>query len=230
MKIGFAVALVAVSALLGGCASAPQLPLNVSKDLLASKTTKIGVVMTPLPKLDTHLPGAGCLLCMAAASMMNSSLTAHVKTLPYEDLPKLKNDLAKLLRAKGLDASVIEDSIDTSALPSLSSKEPNFATQDFSSLKAKYKVDKLLVIDITALGAWRTYSAYIPTSDPKAVLKGTGYIVNLSNNALEWYLPVDVLKSADQKWDEPPKFPGLTNAYFQAIEIGRESFTKPFAQ
>ena len=111
-----------------------------------------------------------------------------------------------------------------------SSKEPDFAAKDFSSLKSQLNVDRLLVIDINALGALRTYSAYIPTSDPKAVLRGTGYIVNLSNNALDWYLPVNILKSAEQSWDEPPKFPGLTNAYFQAIEVGKDTFKQPFQQ
>jgi hypothetical protein len=220
--------LVSVCALLAGCAGTPQLPMSVSKDLLASKT-RIGVVMTPLPKVDTEFPGAGCLLCMAAASLANRSLTVHVQTLTHEDLPKLKDDVAKLLQAKGLEAHVIAEPLDVKNLPSFGSKQPNFAVKDFSSLKAKYGVDKLLVIDIQVLGAERNYSAYIPTGDPKAVLRGTGYIVNLSNNALEWYQPLNVYKSADQKWDEPPKFPGLTNAYYQALEIGKDEITKPFA-
>jgi len=230
MRTAFAVALLAIAALLGGCAGTPQLPVAVSQDFLAAKGTRVGVAMTPLPTVDTYLPGADCLLCMAAASLMNSSLTAHVKTLPHEDLPPLKADIAALLRSKGLDATVVDKPIDLNALPDFSSKEPNFAAKDFSSLKSQLNVDRLLVIDISALGAWRTYSAYIPTSDPKAVLRGTGYIVNLSNNALDWYLPVNILKSAEQSWDEPPKFPGLTNAYFQAIEIGKDTFKQPFQQ
>ena len=228
MKMRFAIALVAIASLLGGCASVPQPPLPVAKELLASKT-KVGVAMAPLPKVDTAFPGAGCLLCLAAASLTNNKLTAHVQTLTVEDLPLLKGELAKSLRAKGLDAVVIDEPLDVQKLPSFSAK-PNFATKDFSALKAKYKVDKLLVIDIAALGAWRDYSSYIPTSDPKAVFKGTGYIVDLGSNALDWYLPVNIVKSADQKWDEPPKFPGLTNAYYQAIELGKDAFSKPFAQ
>jgi hypothetical protein len=231
MNIRFAMtAVVAISALLAGCAGTPQLPVPVSKDLLASKATRVGVAMAPLPKVDTDFPGAGCLLCLAAASMANHSLTAHIQTLSHEDLPQLKNDIAKMLRAKGMEAKVIDEPLDVKALPSFSSKETNFAPKDFTSLKGKYGVDKLLVIDIRSLGASRDYSAYIPTGDPKAVLRGTGYIVNLGNNALEWYLPLDIQKSADVKWDEPPKFPGLTNAYYQALEIGKDAITKPFAQ
>ena len=30
------------------------------------------------------------------------------------------------------------------------------------------------------------------------------------------------------KWDEAPNFPGLTNAYFQAIETAKNGLLKPF--
>ena len=123
---------------------------------------------------------------------------------------------------------VIPDVIDIGNLPDNSVKGPNVAKKDFSSLRKKYNIDKLVVINIAMLGMERTYSSYIPTSDPKSIVRGTGYMVDLNNNTYTWYLPVQVTKSADGKWDEPPKFPGLTNAYFQALEIGKDDFLKPF--
>jgi hypothetical protein len=110
----------------------------------------------------------------------------------------------------------------------LSSEVPNTARKDFSALKKKHNLDKILVINISSLGIWRNYSAYIPNGDPKAVVKGQGYLVNLKSNTYDWYQPVDVAKSAGGKWDEEPKFPGLTNAYFQAIELGKDVFLKTF--
>jgi len=116
------------------------------------------------------------------------------------------------------------------ALSDYGTKGPNIAKKDFSALQKKYKVDRLLVIEIASLGFVRTYSAYIPTSDPKGVLQGSGYIVNLNSNTYEWYLPVNISKSADKNWDEPPKFPGLTNAYFQVLELGKDAFLQPFSK
>ena len=81
---------------------------------------------------------------------------------------------------------------------------------------------------INTLGFIRTYSSYFPTSDPKGTIGGAGYLINLSNNLYEWYQPVNVTRSADTTWDEPPKFPGLTNAYFQVIELGKGVFLNPF--
>jgi hypothetical protein len=113
-------------------------------------------------------------------------------------------------------------------MPDVRSETPNVAKKDFSSLRKKYNIDKLLVVDIKTLGFIRTYSAYFPTSDPKGWLSGAGYIVNLSNNTYEWYLPVFVTRGTDKNWDEPPAFPGLTNAYFQVLEIGKDTFLRPF--
>jgi len=218
-----------MSSILVGCAAPPQLPVAVRSEALAAKP-RIGVAMTALPKTDTAFPGADCLLCLAAASVANSSLTSHVQTLKTDDVAPVKADVAELLRAKGLDVVVIDEAIDLKTLPAVSSVQQNFARQDFTSLKAKYKVEKLLLIDVTAIGVHRTYASYIPTSDPKAVVRGASYIVDLSTNAYDWYLPLSVQKASESKWDEPPKFPGLTNAYYQAIETGKDAIVKPFSQ
>lgn len=228
-KLCTGLALVAAAVMGSGCVSMPQHPVSLSPDAVGAQAGRMGVAMTPMPQLDTQIPGAGCLLCLMVASGANSTLTTHARTLPYEDLPKLKHQVAELLGKKGTAVTVIEEDLELNELPDFSAKEPNFARKDFSSLKQKYKVDRLLVIDINALGFIRTYSAYVPTSDPKALLRGTGYIVNLKNNTYEWYLPVEITRSADLNWDEPPKFPGLTNAYFQALEIGKDSFLQPLA-
>uniref|UniRef100_UPI0040373C9F hypothetical protein n=1 Tax=Methylophilus sp. TaxID=29541 RepID=UPI0040373C9F len=115
-------------------------------------------------------------------------------------------------------------------LKSSGAKGDKVATKDFSSFKQKYNIHKLVVIEINSLGFVRTYAAYIPTSDPKGTLQGVGYMVNLADNTYDWYLPVTVTKSAESNWDEPTAFPGLTNAYFQAMEIGKDSFLSPFAE
>jgi len=189
---------------------------------------RVGVAMTALPKHTTQVPGAGCLLCLAAAAGANSDLSAYSKTLSNENLPKLKEDIAELLKKNGIDTVVIPDEIQLSDLPKHKTKGVNIAVKNFSSLRQKYGIDKLLLIDITALGFMRTYSAYFPTSDPNAFFAGTGYIVDLNSNVYEWYQPMAITKSAEAEWKEPPSYPGLTNAYFQALEMGRDELLRPF--
>lgn len=229
MKSPIALAFVVILAL-AGCSTPPQRSVEFNASTLsAPQGNRIGVAMTALPKVDTHLPGADCLLCMAAASMANSSLTAHVRTLPYEDLPKLKDDVAALLRKKGAQqVTVIAEDVNVDALPAAGAKGPNIAVKDFSSLQKKYGIDKLLVINVQTLGVQRTYKAYFASGDPRALLQGTGYLVNLSSNTYEWYTRVYVSRAAEGQWNEPPKFPGLTNAYFQVIELTKERYMQPF--
>lgn len=210
-----------------GCATVPQEPVqfNAATPLTGAR---VGVVMSTMPQVDTHLPGASCLLCLAAASVANASLTSHAKTLTPEDLPQLKDQVAAALRKKGADAVVIAEPLDLKTVPDAANKGPNLAAKDFAAIQKKHGIDKLLVIDVTTLGFVRTYSAYVPTSEPKGTVQGAGYLVNLKTNAYEWYLPINVTKSAEGAWDESPKFPGLTNAYFQAIELSKDSVLKPF--
>ena len=224
---GLAVFAACVSTLLAGCITPPQEPIALTPKSVAPPA-KIGVAMAQMPKADTQILGASCLLCYAAASAGLSSLTSHTQTLSLEGIPKLKEDVAALIRKKGGDATVIADDINIEALTDISTEAPNVARKDFASLAKKYPVDKILILEVNAIGMTRSYSSYFPTGDPKAMLQGKGYLVNLKNNTYEWYLPVYVLKGTEGNWDEPPKFPGLTNAYYQVLEISKDNFLQPF--
>jgi hypothetical protein len=227
MRLVFKAALAALVVVLTGCASTPSGPIALTPG--AATSGSIGVAMSPLPKVDTSFPGAGCLLCYAAASAANRTLTVHTQTLPNEDLSQLKNQLAQLIAKKNKTVTVIQAPIDMESLPASSVQGTNVAKKDFASLKKTHNVDKLLLIQIQSVGIERPYSAYIPTGAPVAVFTGAGYLVNLATNTYEWYQPVRIVRAAEGSWDEPPKFPGLSNAYFQSLEMGKDEFIKPFA-
>ncbi|MEW5788536.1 MAG: hypothetical protein AB1899_11855 [Pseudomonadota bacterium] len=229
MKIHSFFALSLAVAVLAGCATPRQQPVSLNRDAIGPQAGRIAVAMTELPKREMLTPGADCLLCLASARMLNSSLIDHIRSLPLEDLPNLRNEAAELLRKQGARVVVVDEPLDVSALSGWDGKGQDLAVKDFSPLREKYGADRLLVFDIQALGLIRNYSAYIPTGDPRANLIGTGYMVELNSNHYDWYLPVTITRSTDRNWDESPAFPGLTNAYFQVLELGREEFLKPFA-
>lgn len=229
MKPRLVSTLLAVSFALLGCAAPQQPPVSLKPEAVGTRAGRVGVAMTPLPQLDTRTPGAHCLLCLAAASMMNSSLTSHARSLPTDDLTRLKSEMADVLRKQGGQVTEIEGAVDVNALPDRSASEQNFARKDFSMLAQKYNLDKLLIVDVGSLGFERNYSGYIPTSDPRATINLVGYLVDLKTHAYDWYQPVSVTRSAGQVWDEPPQFPGLTNAYFEAIEMSKDSLLQPFS-
>jgi hypothetical protein len=227
MRWNLAAATAVLGIFLSGCAIKPQQPVALNQDALSAKSGKVGVAMSALPKVDTYFPGAGCLLCYAFASASNASLTKHAETLSHDELSALKEDVAAALRKKDVDVVVIKEPVDLKSLPDVRTEVATTARKDFSSLRTKLAVDKLLIIDVPLVGYVRSYSSYVPTSDPKATVTGSSYLVDLKTNTYSWYLPINISRSADGKWDEPPKFPGLTNAYFQALEAGRDSVLKP---
>ena len=228
------VAALALSAFLAGCAGSVQTPVNLAADYFSAgkaKPGKVGVVMSDLPKPDTQFPGAFCLLCMAVANGAHSALSKEVQTFSTAELQPLPADLAALLKKQGLDVVLINDPLKVADLPDLGASDPvNKARKNYASLKAKHGIDRLLVVHITSLGVWRSYSAYVPTDPPRAVLNGTVSMIDLSSHALEWFLPLAVSRAADGAWDEPPKFPGLSNAYYQVLETGMDMVKKPLGK
>ncbi|MCE2916650.1 MAG: hypothetical protein ACOVOT_16700 [Rubrivivax sp.] len=212
---------------------APPKPVELAPDFFASKAKsgRIGVAVSEFPKADTQFPGAYCLLCLAVASGAHSKLTDHVRTLSTDDLKPMQANLAELLRKRGMDVVVIDAPVKMAELPDFKgtgSAEQAFSPKDFSALKAKHGIDRLVMVNIGYLGVWRSYSAYVPTDVPKAVVGGHGYLIDLSTHRLEWSAPLSISRSAEGAWDEPPKFPGLTNAYFQALEDAIQAVTRPF--
>ena len=173
--------------------------------------------------MDTYFPGADCLLCYAFASASNSSLTKHAATLSHTELSNLGKDVAAVLAKKAFQTVIIEDALDLSKLPNASITAPNAAKKDFSVTAREAQARQAAGAQRVHAGYRRTYASYVPTSDPKATIKGAGYLVDLKTNTYDWYLPIEVLRSADGNWDEPPKYPGLTNAYFQALEASRDT-------
>lgn len=214
--------------LLAGCASKPQLPVDMPANEDWAKAGPIGVVMTTIPAPNTYFPGAGCLLCVGFAEVSNSSLTTHTKTLSKDEFEPLKAEFAAALRNKGAEVVVFDDKLVIDTLPKAS--QENGPPKDFASLKTRYPVKRLLVVQVDMLGYERTYSAYVPTSDPKAYVKAQGFIVDLTDNRYTWYQPVQVRRAAEGPWDEAPQFPGLTNAYYQAVEEAKDTLLSPLRQ
>jgi hypothetical protein len=223
-----AILLAAILAI-AGCATAPQAPVNLASQDVKWEGERVGVAMTALPKVDFAYPGAACLLCMAAASMANSTLIDYTRTLPNEDLRGLKQEISDQLQKRKAQVQVIDEPLNLKGLPDFPAK-PDHAPKDFSSIAKRYNIDWLYIVQLDSVGIERTYSGYVPTGDPKGQVKGAGYLVDLRTNKYSWFQPVQVAKSADGAWDEPPKFPGLSNAYFQALELARDAFKGPLLQ
>ncbi len=226
MNIRNLLAGIAVAMSLAACQTTPQYPIALSKDKLAAQKGRVAVAIHAT-KPDLYLPGASCLLCIGVATAANSSLNTYSKTLNTDEMLAVKTELVELLRKKGVDAVALDGQIDLYKLPDLK-LGVNMATKDYTSAAKGF--DHLIVVNVQQLGFVRNYAAYVPTSDAKATVSGFAFMVDLKTNAYEWFDQVQILRSADGAWDEGGSFPGLTNAYFQAIEQAKDRMKAPFVQ
>jgi hypothetical protein len=230
MNIRIAVGLALCVSLLVGCAVPKQKDIAFKSEVLTTSPAKVGIAMSEIPKADTYFPGADCLLCYMTASAANSSLTDQIRTLPNDDLSTLKESVAEALNKKGVATLIVKEKLDVAALPDGGPTGENTARKNFTSLKGKYGVDKLLVVSVYSLGVTRRYSSYFPSGDPRATIVAAAYIVDLTTNKYDWYNAISETKGAEGGWDEPPKYPGLTNAYFQVLERAKDNILVPLSK
>jgi hypothetical protein len=145
-----------------------------------------------------------------------------MQTLPTTDFTNVKTEILKVLQDKGKIAEMSTASLNLEKLKSFKTKENGFADVDYRVLKDVLKTDKLLLVQISRLGASRSYASYVPTGAPVGSVAGKILIVDLNTNKLELYMPINVDMSVQGEWDEPKNFPGVTNAYYQAIEMAKK--------
>lgn len=218
MKHFFILIILISLALLTGCAGRVQPPVALDQNFWQKENPRVGVSLTSAPRPAAYLSGASCLLCLAAANVANADLIDYMPTLPAEDLLSLEAELVESLNAQGLQASAVSDSFSVKHLKP--SSLPEGAEKDFSPWSDTY--DYLLIVDVSMFGTHRTYSGYIPTSDPQAVVQGKVYMVDMTNNQYVLYEAFHTVRAVDGEWDEAPSFPGVTNAYFQAVESSKD--------
>jgi hypothetical protein len=211
---------------LAGCGAKLQLPIQINQNVLTNQQNKIGVIMTAVPAPETHIYGAGCLLCYGVASGLTSKLDKHLKTLATDDIASLKKEVFDALKLKGLQPILIDAPLDLDKLKKFKGKGENLAKYDFSKYKSN-DIDMLLVIEVTEVGGYRTFSSYIPTSDPQGYVNATSYLVDLNTNTYLWYNPAKTYVSVEMEWDEPPTFPGMTKAFYQAIQESKQKVLNP---
>ena len=203
-----------------GCASTEQMRTLPENYYAQTSKDEIHVVMVgDLPSVNVVFPGAGCLLCMAAANTMHGQLKEHAATLDLLRLQQIGIEIVDGLTAKGLTASVSGDPSVLSGLgkfEGFSSKE-NFAKLDFRSLKERLSGDTLLLIEVNGAGFSRDFLDYFPTSDPVAYVNAQVSWINLDTNELIVKQVVRIKVASDREWKAPPAYPGLTEALYKAI-------------
>ena len=161
-------------------------------------------------------------MCWGAAALANGGVADEVGKLTNEDLAELGDSLVSKLKDKGLNVKELESTWKPMKLKKNEPVSENEARKDYRPLKETLDASHLLVMNFNYVGVKRDYSSYVPTSEPYAIVEGLAYLVNLTTNIYEWYLPIYQRHSPGLEWKDPPSYPGVINAYYQAIETTKD--------
>lgn len=220
--------LLLAAAMLAGCAALRGDPAGPGAEYFARHTGPIGVVVAELPDPDTAFPGADCASCLASASSAERALTSAVRRWPTRELQTLQDELVAALNARAQRAQAIDGALRLAALPDRAGAGPGHARKDFSRLRGDTGVERLLVVNVYALGAWRDYTAHAPAGAPRAVFKADAYIVDLKDHRLDWFQSFDLSRTAVGAWDEAPNYPALADAHRAVVAQGKAAIRKAF--
>lgn len=186
------------------------------------------MAITVVPEPVLALTGNQGLLDFAINKGVNSTLSDSVEKWQVKDLNTLPDAIVAKLQAKGYKAKRIDEPVDLKVYKEVSFRE-GYTVRDLTPLKATYGVDRLLLVNILATGATRSYYSVVPTSVPMAQVGGQGMVVDLADNKLLWFKPFAVVQAAQGEWDEP-NYANLTNAFYQAMDTSRQQMITPFEQ
>ncbi|MBU2707856.1 hypothetical protein KCM76_17815 [Zooshikella marina] len=220
--------LLVISFIVTGCVS-HQPTVNFSDSFLEKKGKTVGIARTKTIEAETTYTGSIGLLDYGIISAVNSGLDNHLKTLEFPEYTSLQNEIAKLLKEKGLSVIIIEDPIDKEKFK-IKTSENGKNTTKFTAIKEKHSLDYILLLDLQKLGTTRSYYGPAPTSDPIATTNILGQMIDLNTGKLEWYRAAKTEVLIDEPWDESEsKYPNLTNAVYRsfdnAIQIIKQDFT-----
>lgn len=216
-RLAVVVAILVITA----CGVTPEPMMKLDTNILSKQDLKVGVVVSlPKDNATTHIYGASCLVCYGVASGLTSSLDKHLKSsISTDELENIKQLIVDEYKNRNIDIKEIPFSKNFSKLKKFKTKaKTGFAKKNYKSFKKSHDIDLLVVLELYAHGAYRSFSGYVPNGDPMGYLSGKIFTVDLGSNSYVQYLEIDEKVQPEGEWDEPNGYPSVTTAYYQAIE------------
>jgi hypothetical protein len=226
---------IAVVGALAGCVTVTP-NFSARPDFWEHKQAVIGVALADFPKPTAYKGGSQGLLDIAINNANAGPLEEHLNSLDISKVADISDRIAGYLTAKGFRVKQIKEPVKIGELKDLEkdkSSAPNspHSSRDFTPLKAKYGIDKLVLITVTQVGTVRNYYGFFPIGAPAGITSMLGQAINLADNSLEWNQVItQTVPSADPNWDQPPQYPGLTKAVYTALDQSRNLLYNQFVQ
>ena len=210
--------------------------IGVKKEFWDNKTDVVGVAVVKLPEAQAHKAGSQGLLDIAINNANAGDLEEALKKQDLSSIHNVQDKVVAYLSSKGFKVKKVAGPIDLESLKELEatnddSKAIYYARRDFKPLKSSLGVDKLVMIQVNAVGTIRSYYGFFPIGAPSGYSVLNGYVVNLADNRLEWNQSVtQTVPHGAADWDVPPDFVALVKAMDSAYKQSQSMLLNNFVQ
>lgn len=198
-----------------GCAKQPNVPL--ADNFWQDKKQKIAVVTTKSPTPHVYQTGGEGLLDYAINSVANNGLGEHLSSTDLTWYRKLPQNFVTRLKQSNVYAQAYDEQPKSGA-----------GHAQYFSFARLQGADKLLLIDLEAVGVQRSYYSFVPTGDPKAYCVLKGELIDTNNNQVLWRYKSDILQPIQGNWDQSPNYPNLTHALENAEALAEQEMIASF--
>jgi hypothetical protein len=217
--LGRLVAAVGLLSFLGACATVRQVPMK--KEFWSETDRSVTVALAKLPETAAHKAGAQGVLDIAINNAMADDLSNALKTITLDgSYGQARSEVVKRLGEKGIKSSFTDKMIDLASLQDFNATDDSrsYAAKDFRALKADLGgSDRLLLFTVVAVGTQRKYYGFVPISNPVAVLRARGELIDLQTNEVLWRANTSNTAPIADPWDQPPDFQNVNAAVQKVI-------------
>lgn len=185
---------------------------------MEDKKQEVVVALVRPPKTNYSVTGG--LADQAIANAAGGHFKRFLNEYQPKPLSQLPEKIVSDLRKNGISARITNQTITTNQLPKFPSNNLNeYAFIDYRSLANQLKADKLLLINVTEIGATRpTTMGVVPIGGPIGHISMSGQLIDLKTNRVLWGKVVVEHVKSNNKWYQPPNFPYFENSMNLMVE------------
>ena len=225
------ISIIVFSILMVGCASKP---MSIDQSFWSNSTSETLVVVHELPKENVLFKEGGQgLLDLVVSSIATQGITNKLKELDSSPFIGIRKDFVEMMESIGLNVKEFDGLINFKDYPKRE-KKAGYSDVDMSRLFEETGVDHIVVIQLLAYGASRSYYGFIPTSDPSGSAGIYGYMIDKNHKTL-WDSGNSIKDSFIKEpvvgeWKQPPEYSNLLEASRRALKKSKRVLIDRFLE
>jgi hypothetical protein len=213
--------------LLSGCAV--RGPIALDQNFWNERHVPVAVAIAKIPTPAAYKVGQQGLLDVMINNSLAGSMEASLTKADTSRALKIPENFAAQLQARGFNATMLKDAVDIEKLEKFKEDaNPNaYTLQDFRKIDAQ-GAERMLLVQVNAVGTTRAYYGFIPLGAPQAIFTVKGMLIDLKTNKLLWDSTTSSVQPIQEPWDQSPDFPNVISAINANLEKGARDFEASF--